>query len=267
MSRADSAGGSSTAERRVALTVEYDGTRYVGFQRQSSGRPSIQAELERTLRQVLGVPTPIVAAGRTDAGVHARGQVVAFSCRSSLPIDRLPRALNAHLPGDIVVQSARQVPHGFHPRKAARSKLYRYSIWNGPFLSPFWRLYAYRWERPLDLGRMRQAARLLEGTHDFRAFRAAGGSVRTSVRTLFRCEVESEPPLVHLMVEGDGFLYNMVRIIAGSLLEVGDGRRSPESIAEALASGRRQDAGRTLPPQGLCLMGVRLQDQVVGSGS
>lgn len=248
------------AERRIALRVEYDGTRYAGFQRQRPGRASIQSELERALGKLFGTPASVVAAGRTDAGVHARGQVVAFTCRTPMPVERIPYALNAHLPDDIVVQSARTVAPGFHPGRAARSKLYRYSIWNGPFVSPFWRLYAYRWQRPLDLERMKAAAALLEGTHDFRAFRATGSSAKTTVRTIFRCEPVADPPLVHLMVEGDGFLYNMVRIIAGTLLEVGEGRRSVESVAAALASGRRDDAGRTLPAQGLCLMEVRFED-------
>lgn len=250
-------GHDGARERNIALRVEYDGTRYAGFQRQRRSQRSIQAELEDAIEAMSGAACRVAAAGRTDAGVHARGQVVAFRTRLRLAVDRIPYALNARLPDDIVVQEAWEVGPEFHPRRDARSKVYRYTIHNGPFVSPFWRLYAYRWPHPLDLGRMRQGAQALVGKHDFRAFRASGSSVRTTVRTLLRCEVEAEPPLIHVTAEGDGFLYNMVRIIAGTLLEVGAGRRDLAAIHRALQSGRREDAGRTLPAHGLCLMEVR----------
>ena len=271
---ATSAGGPPPAapqvSRNIKLVIQYDGTGLHGFQRQK-GDLSIQEALERAIREVTGKPAVLAAAGRTDAGVHALGQVVSFRSASALPLDRFPWALNAHLPPGIVVQEAREVPPDFHARFSARSKAYRYTIQNAHFPVPLMSRCAYLWREPLDVAAMDQAARRLEGRHDFAAFRATGSSAKTSVRTVLRCRVEAEPltgtangRLVQVWVEADGFLYNMVRIIAGTLLEVGAGRRDPEDVVKALTSGDRALAGRTLPPQGLCLMAVHYDNDAPG---
>lgn len=248
--------------RNIKLVLHYDGTDLHGFQRQK-GQISVQEALEAAIRQVTGEPPVLAAAGRTDAGVHALGQVVSFRTSSTLPVDRIPWALNAHLPEALVVQDAVEAPLDFHARFSAHAKTYRYSIQNARFPAPLVSRYAYLWREPLDVESMDRAAAHLVGRHDFAAFRATGSSAKTTVRTIRACRVEALPlegtpegRLVSIWVEADGFLYNMVRIIAGTLLEVGAGRRSPEDVARALVSGRREDAGKTLPPHGLCLVRV-----------
>lgn len=243
------------AQRNIKLTLAYDGTRYAGFQRQPNG-VTIQERLEDALRAVTGVSDMAIAAaaGRTDAGVHASGQVVNFQTASSIPVDRWPHAVNSHLPEDIVAWDAREVPLDFHARFGARSKRYRYTIAYTSFPSPLSRLYAYHHARPaLDLPLMRRAAELLVGRHSFAAFRSTGGAARTTVRTVTQLSLAEAGPLLHIDIAADGFLYNMVRIIAGTLLEVGTGKRSLGQVSDALATGRRTLAGRTLPPHGLCL--------------
>jgi tRNA pseudouridine38-40 synthase len=243
--------------RTIKLTLQYDGTAYAGFQRQPNG-VTIQEKLEEALRRLTGDPHLKIgaAAGRTDAGVHARGQVVHFRTDSRIPPERWPYALNSLLPPDIVVTAAEWVPDDFHARYWAISKWYRYTIEHTPFPSPLHRRYAYHWPHPLDPAQMEAAAALLRGRHDFAAFRSTGGAAKTSIRTITRLDVTAVPPFVYIDVEADGFLYNMVRIIAGTLLEVGAGRRSTADVARALATGERQLAGKTLPPHGLCLEAV-----------
>lgn len=238
----------------IKLTLQYDGTAYAGFQRQPNG-VTIQEKLEQALRLITGEPDLKIgaAAGRTDAGVHARGQVVHIRTAATIPIDRWPHALNSRLPADIVVTRAEQVPEGFHARYWALEKRYRYTIEASPFPSPLHRLYAYHWGRPLDAGLMRQAAELLTGRHDFAAFRSTGGAAKTSTRTVTRLDVIESAPFLLIDVAADGFLYNMVRILAGTLLEVGAGRRPLDDVRRALATGERRFAGKTLPPHGLCL--------------
>lgn len=240
--------------RTIKLTLQYDGTGYAGFQRQPNG-VTIQEKLEEALRLIAGEPDLKIgaAAGRTDAGVHARGQVVHVRTAATVPIDRWPHALNSRLPADIVVVGAEQVPDGFHARYWAIEKRYRYTIEVAPFQSPMSRLYACHWGRPVELGLMREAAALLTGRRDFAAFRSTGGSARTSTRTVTRLDVMESAPFLYLDVAADGFLYNMVRILAGTLLEVGAGRRSLDDVRRALQTGDRRFAGKTLPPHGLCL--------------
>lgn len=244
--------------RTLKFTLQYDGTGFAGFQRQPNG-VTVQERLEDALRAVACDPGVKIgaAAGRTDAGVHARGQVVHFRTERSIPIDRWPYALNQHLPPEIVVVKSEQVEDEFHARYWAISKWYRYTVDLSPFPVPLTRLYACHWPRSLDLVAMRQASGLLLGTHDFAAFRSTGGSAKRSVRTVSRLEVAQERHLLYLDVEADGFLYNMVRIIAGTLLEVGTGKRTLREVAAAIATGDRNLAGKTLPPHGLCLEEVR----------
>jgi len=240
--------------RNVKLVVQYDGTAYAGFQRQK-GFPTVQEELEKALAACCGEPVRVIGAGRTDAGVHARGQVVNFFTRGTIPTERIPWALAALLPEDIVVIQAEEVPPCFHARFSARGKVYSYSFWVAPFPSPFWRRYALHVRAPLDREAMERAAATLLGRHDFRAFRGEGSTVRSTVRTLRRLAVQDVPdtPLLRLVAEADGFLYHMMRTLAGTLLEVGRGRIPPEQVGEALRAGDRTLAGPTLPPHGLCL--------------
>jgi len=252
--------------RVLKLTIAYDGTAYVGWQRQQNGI-SIQALLEDALARIEGSPIVVMGAGRTDAGVHALGQVA--SVRIAHPIDTAPlrRALNAILPDDVRVLGVAEAPDDFHARFGARSKTYRYRIFTGDVVSPFERRYAWHIPHALDVGAMRAGAREIAGTHDFAAFRAAGTDTATTVRTIARLEITHAPPpmtaandphalAIAIEVEGDGFLRHMVRTIAGTLVEVGAGRRHPGSVAGTLNSKDRSQAGPTAPAQGLFLVRV-----------
>lgn len=241
--------------RNIKLTVAYDGTNYHGFQEQrGTGLPTIQEVLEGCLERLTGRRTQVIGAGRTDAGVHARGQVVNFDAAGwPIPAERVPLAMNGLLPADIVVTEAEDVPEDFHARFSARAKTYRYSIWNHRVPSPFHRLYSTFVPVPLDEGAMAAAASVLVGRHDFRCFRAAGAAVKGTVREIYRAEVFREGSLVHFVFHGNGFLYNMVRIMVGTLVQVGMGKEEPGYVGRVLASGHREAAGPTMPPEGLCL--------------
>lgn len=273
----------AAAERHLAMLVAYDGTQYHGFQRQRKGLVTIQELIENALALLFEPPVRVKGAGRTDAGVHAWGQVVSFHGRgSAIPAERLPWAVNAHLPPDVVVQRAWEVPRDFDARKSATGKVYRYYIWNQAQPWPMFRRYAWHVPRPLDWEAMKRAAALLVGQHDFASFRDLGSSAKRTVRTIRALRVCSPADLYgeyctpaaatttpaacalwsvpagagFIEVEADGFLYRMVRIIAGTLVEVGLGRRSVDSVAAALALGDRASAGVTAPPQGLVLVAV-----------
>lgn len=247
--------------RHLKLTIAYDGTGLVGWQRQASG-VSVQGLLEEALANLEGGPVPVSGAGRTDAGVHALGQVASISLTRPIDPRSLVKALNMHLPPAVRVLQADEVSPDFHARFRATGKRYRYRLWNSTVLSPFERPYVWHipWP-PLDVDAMQAAAVRLVGTHDFAAFQGAGSDVETSVRTVWESAVAVEEPqpgarLVTYEVRGEGFLRHMVRAIAGTLVEVGRGRRTPESIEAILASGRRGAAGRTAPPAGLFLVEV-----------
>ncbi len=248
-------GGTGAGRRHIAMVVQYDGTDYAGFQRQP-GVPTIQAELERALSQLLREPVEITAAGRTDAGVHALGQVIAFWTANPIPVEKLPRAVNGLLPLAISAVEAVEVPPDFHPRFDARGKLYTYRILNRPVPSPFICRYAWHVEEKLDVDAMRQAAQHLIGRHDFSAFCASGSSFKNKVRTLRRLDISTDNDVIEMRFEADAFLYMMVRIIVGTLVEVGLGKRQPNELAAILQSRDRRQAGRTAPPQGLCLVKV-----------
>lgn len=243
--------------RNIRLVLEYDGTDYCGFQDQArSDQPTIQSVLERALEQICQEPIKVIGAGRTDAGVHARGQVVNFHTRSRIPSERFPAAINTKLPWDIKVKTADEVPPDFHARYWALRKTYRYTWFVRSAPSPFWHRYALFVPRPLDVQAMQEAAQYFIGEHDFAAFRSARGAAKTTVRRMFQASVWQEDDVVHFEIEGSGFLYNMVRIMAGTLLEIGLGRRSVSCVPQALASGNREDLGSTAPPHGLTLMSV-----------
>jgi tRNA pseudouridine38-40 synthase len=247
------------------ITVAYDGTGFVGWQRQPGG-PSVQGLLEDALGELEGGPVDLTGAGRTDAGVHALGQTASFTLTKSFDTGAVQRALNARLPGTVRVVEARTAPDGFHARFDARRKAYRYQIWNGDVASPFVRRFAWHVPGPLDVASMAAGARLLEGRHDFAGFQSAGSDVATTERTIFHSDVRLAADdafgdgvpgrLVVYDVTGDGFLRHMVRAIVGSLVDVGRGRRRPAWVSEIVGSKRRDAAGRTAPAHGLCLVRV-----------
>ena len=244
---------------QLRLVVEYDGTRLLGWQRQPGG-PTVQGELERALAVVLREPVRVRGAGRTDAGVHARGQVAA-AVVSRPPPDprRLLRSLNALLPPDIAVREVALADDAFDPRRHASSRVYEYRILHHPARSPFWRTWAWHVTRPLDVAAMDAAAARLLGEHDFAAFRGADATQtpRTTVRRVLESRVRHEPPLVVYRVEATAFLKHMVRNIVGTLVEVGLGERSPDAMRALLAGRDRTRAGATAPPHGLTLLEVR----------
>jgi tRNA pseudouridine38-40 synthase len=241
---------------RIRATIAYDGTAYHGFQRQSAERePTIQGELERALSRMGAHSTTVLGAGRTDAGVHASGQVVAFDAEWRHALPDLHRALNAVLPDDIVVLDIAQAADGFHPRYQARSREYRYTIYNAAWRDPLCRLYALHVGDPIDLLAMQEAARHLIGEHDFAAFGQATTGDST-VRVVHRVEIGGDRPWVTTDLEANGFLYRMVRSIVGSLIEVGRGKISAGRFVEILHSRERGQAETTAPPHGLCLMRV-----------
>lgn len=238
--------------RRMALLLEWDGTAYAGWQWQANAI-SLQAVLQKALSKVCAEPIQVTGCSRTDAGVHARGHVSHFETGCQIPVEKLPVALNALLPDDVAVRAAEEVPLDFHARFQAIEKQYSYYIHRGPTRSALLGRYSYRESRALDLEAMREASAVLVGTHDFRCFMAAGGQVKTTVRSLYRVQVEERGDLLRFIVRGNGFLYNMVRIIAGTLLYVGLGKLTVANVEEILASGNRCLAGKTLPARGLFL--------------
>jgi tRNA pseudouridine38-40 synthase len=244
--------------RTLKLTIQYDGTTFVGWQRQPNGT-SIQGLLEEALAPIEGAPVAVHGAGRTDAGVHALGQVVSVTLGSGLAEATLGRALNAVLPPAVRVLSVQEMNADFHARFSARAKTYEYRIVNAPFISPFLHRYAWHVPQPLDVEAMRAAAAPLAGRHDFAAFQGAGSSVATTERTIFGIDWQDgagfDLPIV-LRITGDGFLRHMVRTVVGTLVEIGTGRWDPWRILTALDSRDRAHAGPTAPPQGLFLTSV-----------
>jgi tRNA pseudouridine38-40 synthase len=246
--------------RTLKLTLAYDGTDFAGWQIQL-GRPTVQQTLETALEKITGQHVSVMASGRTDAGVHALGQVVGFRIESRLSPEDFRRALNANLPPSMAVLDAVEAPDGFHPTRHALRKRYRYVIHDGPIRDVFRRRYCWHFTYgTLDAAAMQRAASPLAGTHDFSSFETSGAPRKTSVRTVYAIEVErgraGEANLVTVEIEANGFLYNMVRAIVGTLVEVGWGARPEAWPAEVLAAQNRRAAGRTAPPQGLFLVKV-----------
>jgi tRNA pseudouridine38-40 synthase len=242
------------------ITLAYDGTDFVGWQRQAAGT-SIQGLLEAVLAQLDQRAVNVAGAGRTDAGVHALGQVASFSLARRIESGALLRALNARLPRAIRVMAAERVPDSFHARFAATAKTYRYRIWNTGVACPFERAFTWHVVEPLDRPAMADAAALVEGVHDFAAFKAAGGATRSTEREVYSSQIvggrsPGGPALLVYEISGDGFLRHMVRAIVGTLVEIGRGRRPVERMAEVLARRDRALAGPTAPAHGLVLVGV-----------
>ena len=270
--------------RNIALTLAYDGSQYVGWQVQPNG-VSVQSVVERALKQLTNHETSVLSAGRTDSGVHAVGQVANFRTESQIPLDRFPRALQNFLPGDVIVRSAFEVPLDFHATHSAKKKRYRYVVYNEATSNPFLRSYAYQFRNELDTVSMHDAAQALVGTHDFRCFESHYPNTATSVRTISEVSVSrhttwpfarsmsksetdfdfsacDDGQFVWIDVVADGFLYNMVRAIVGTLIHVGRGRWTQEDVKRIVAEQDRAQAGETAPAHGLYLVSVDYGEEI-----
>lgn len=244
--------------KRVKLVVAYDGTNYHGWQVQDNGI-TIEEVLNRTISELVQEDIKVIGASRTDAGVHACGNVAVFDTESRIPGDKFSFALNQRLPEDIRIQESCEVDADFHPRYADTVKTYEYNILNRRFEMPSKRLYAAFCYYPMDIERMNQAAAYLVGEHDFKSFCSAGAQVQTTVRTIYAVNVTKEDDMVHIRITGNGFLYNMVRIIAGTLMQVGTGLMEPERVKEILEARDRSKAGSTAVAKGLTLVEIRYE--------
>lgn len=244
---------------RVRLTVAYDGTGYHGWQIQDNGI-TIESELNRCLSELLGEPIQVIGASRTDAGVHALGNIAVFDTESRIPAEKISYALNQRLPEDIRIQRSEEVAPDWHPRRCESRKTYEYRIYRAEFPMPVKRLYSYFLYCRLDVGRMREAARFLEGEHDFKSFCQTRSQAESTVRTIYCLQVEEQGADLVIRVCGSGFLYNMVRIIAGTLIEVGQGKREPGSMTAVLEAKDRGAAGPTAPAHGLTLIKYEFLD-------
>lgn len=244
--------------KRVKLVVDYDGTNYHGWQVQDNGI-TIEEVLNRTISELVQEDIKVIGASRTDAGVHACGNVAVFDTESRIPGDKFSFALNQRLPDDIRIQESCEVDADFHPRYADTVKTYEYNILNRRFELPSKRLYAAFCYYPMDIERMNQAAAYLVGEHDFKSFCSAGAQVQTTVRTIYAVNVTKEDDMVHIRITGNGFLYNMVRIIAGTLMQVGTGLMEPEQVKEILEARDRSKAGPTAVAKGLTLVEIRYE--------
>lgn len=242
--------------KRVKLTVAYDGTNYHGWQIQPNGN-TIEAELNRHLSELLKEEIKVIGASRTDAGVHALGNVAVFDTAARMPADKISYAMNTRLPADIRIQESCEVPPNFHPRFCHTVKTYEYRILNRRFPDPTKRLYSYFYYYPLDVEKMRAAAAYLVGEHDFQAFCTMKPETENTVRTIYSLDIEKEGDMIVLRVTGNGFLYNMVRIIAGTLIRVGGGFFQPEDIQKILDGRDRELAGETARPEGLTLVEIK----------
>ena len=247
--------------KRVRMVVAYDGTAYRGWQLQPNGI-TIEQVLNRELTALLKEPISVIGASRTDSGVHARGNVAVFDTENRMPADKICFALNQRLPEDIRVQSSEEVPADWHPRKANCTKTYEYKVLNRKISMPLERLYAYFCYFNLDLDKMREAAAHLVGEHDFKSFCTVRTQAEETVRTIYSLDITKQDDMITIRISGSGFLYNMVRIIAGTLLEVGMGAYLPEHVEEILDARDRQAAGRTAPARGLTLVSMEYQQEL-----
>ena len=239
--------------KRVMLTVAYDGNNYCGWQIQPNGN-TIEAELNKHLSELLREEIKVSGVSRTDTGVHALCNLAVFDTNARMPGEKISYALNQRLPEDIKIQNSREVEPDFHPRFVPTKMTYEYRIYNSEFPNPVERLYAHFTYVSLDVEKMSQAATYLVGEHDFKSFCAKGAQVETTVRTIYECTVEKQGSIISIKVSGNGFLYNMVRIIAGTLMEVGMGKLQPEGITDILKAKDRAKAGPTAPARGLTLV-------------
>ena len=244
--------------KRIGLIVAYDGTNYCGWQVQPNGI-TIQGELNRCLSELLGEEIETIGASRTDAGVHAMGNVAVFDTNTRIPGEKISYALNQRLPEDIRIQLSEEMPLDFHPRYCDSVKTYEYRILNRRFPVPTERLYSYFYHYKLDVEKMRAATSYLIGRHDFASFCGSGAQVKSTVRTIRSIEIERYEDMITIRISGEGFLYNMVRIIAGTLIEIGNGQYPPERMKKILDARDREYAGPTAPARGLTLLGIQFE--------
>ena len=242
--------------RNIKLIIEYDGKDFNGWQKQPN-KLNIQGEIEKAIERITGEKVDLMASGRTDAGVHAIGQVANFKTNSNIPIEKIPIALNTNLKKSIIIKSAEEVEERFHSRLNCKRKTYRYIINNSKYGTAIYRNLETHIPVKLNIQKMQEAVKYFEGEHDFKAFKASGTSSKSSVRTIYKAEViQKENEKIYIELTGSGFLYNMVRIISGTLVDVGLGKIEPEEIKNIIKSQKRENAGKTLPPQGLYLVKV-----------
>ncbi len=237
---------------RYMLRVAYDGTEYCGWQIQP-GLRTVEGTLKSALNKLMGTEVPMIGASRTDAGVHAEGNVAVFDCETTIPADKIKYALNNILPEDVVVVESRQVANDFHPRHCDCKKTYQYRILNTPLPDPNRRRNTYFYRGKLDMEAMREAAGYIVGTHDFVCFMAAGSQVKDTVRTVYSLCLDRSDDVITMTIQGNGFLYNMVRIIAGTLVMVGRGQMKPQEVENIIDKRDRRGAGPTAPAKGLTL--------------
>ena len=245
--------------RNIKLVIEYDGKEFNGWQKQPT-KLNIQGEIERAIKQITGEEVELTASGRTDAGVHALGQVANFKTNSNIPIEKIPIALNSNLKKSIVIKSAEEVEERFHSRLNCKRKTYRYIINNSKYGTAIYRNLETHIPIKLNIQKMQEAVKYFEGEHDFKAFKASGTSSKSSVRTIYQAKViDAGNERIYIELTGNGFLYNMVRIISGTLVEVGLGKIESKDIQKIIESKKRENAGKTLPPQGLYLVNVEYE--------
>ena len=253
---------------RILLELSYLGGNYAGFQVQPN-KPTVQSKLQDALCAVYGERLPVRGCSRTDAGVHAKQYFATYDTSQHIPTEKIPLALNSHLPCDIAVRSSELVPESFHVRHDVLWKEYRYTLYNSQIRDPFIEGRACRLNRVFsssELERMRDAARLIVGRKDFRAFMSEGSSITDTVRNVLRLDISVDRDLIYINVAADGFLYNMVRIIVGTLIDTARGRFAPDDVADIIASRERRRAGFTAPPEGLCLERVCLDISKICEG-
>ena len=241
--------------RNIKLVIEYDGKGFNGWQKQPD-KLNIQGEIEKAIEEITGEKVDLTASGRTDAGVHSLGQTANFKTDSKIPTEKFAKAINSRLKKSIVIKSAEEVDEKFHSRYSVKSKTYRYIINNSENGTAIYRGLEYHVPMKLDYEKMNEAIKYFIGEHDFKAFKASGTSSKSSVRTIYKAKVYDENERIYIELTGNGFLYNMVRIIAGTLVDVGLGKIKPEKIPEIIKDGDRKKSGKTLPPRGLFLMKV-----------
>lgn len=248
--------------KKIKLIIAYDGINYCGWQIQNNAI-TVQQKLQEACQKLFSREINCTGASRTDTGVHALGQVAVIEVDTTIPTSRIPYALNAHLPKDIVIVGAEDVPEDFHPRYGAKQKTYVYKIYNGEFPIPQYRHYAYFYGKTLDTAKMHIGAQYLMGSHDFKAFCSAGSSVKSTFREIYHCGVTMEDHLISISITGNGFLYNMVRIIVGTLMDIGLGKKKPEDMKAIIASLNREKAGVTAPARGLTLVNIQYDETVL----
>lgn len=246
--------------RNIKLTIEYDGTRYLGWQRLGDSDKTIQGKIENILTQMTRTKIEIIGSGRTDAGTHARGQIANFKTDCKMPLSEMIEFLNRYLPQDIVVKKLEEVSERFHARYNAKGKKYSYYIWNDRVPSAFERNYSFHYAEELNVELMNEACRKLIGTHDFIGFSSLKKTKKSTTRTIEEIAIQKEGQLIHFTFVGDGFLHKMIRILMGTLLEIGSGTMQLEAIDEVFESKIRSEAGMTVPAQGLFLDEVYYRD-------